>query len=143
MYPLALNMGPDIGTHLAEWPVTQTVKLLLPYRLDDPADIRQHHDQLLARLYDACRTAGRELLEKSLPRTRQPVAADDIPVIMDQIYQQGIFQTGGSWNLLTGPVSGRLRRSGQCGMIPDAGDNCAGQTNAGRSAHGDVCGGQK
>ena len=92
VYPLALNMGPDIGTHLAEWPVTQTVKLLLPYRLEDPADIRRHHDQLLARLYDACRTAGRELLvEIVTSHSGQPVAADDIPVIMDQIYQQGIY----------------------------------------------------
>lgn len=92
VYPLALNMGPDIGTHLAEWPVTQTVKLLLPYRLDDPADIRRHHDQLLARLYDACRTAGRELLVEIITsHSGQPVAADDIPVIMDQIYQQGIY----------------------------------------------------
>ena len=92
VYPLALNMGPDIGTHLTEWPVTQTVKLLLPYRLDDPADIRRHHDQLLARLYDACRTAGRELLVEIITsHSGQPVAADDIPVIMDQIYQQGIY----------------------------------------------------
>ena len=92
VYPLALNMGPDIGTHLTEWPVTQTVKLLLPYRLDDPADIRRHHDQLLARLYDACRTAGRELLVEIITsHSGQPVAADNIPVIMDQIYQQGIY----------------------------------------------------
>ena len=92
VYPLALNMGPDIGTHLAEWPVTQTVKLLLPYRLDDPADIRDHHDQLLARLYDACRTAGRELLVEIITsHSGQPVAADDIPVIMEHIYQQGIY----------------------------------------------------
>ena len=92
VYPLALNMGPDIGTHLAEWPVTQTVKLLLPYRLDDPADIRDHHDQLLARLYDACRTAGRELLVEIITsHSGQPVAADDIPVIMEHIYHQGIY----------------------------------------------------
>ena len=92
VYPLALNMGPDIGTHLAEWPVTQTVKLLLPYRLDDPADIRDHHDQLLARLYDACRTAGRELLVEIITsHSGQPVAADDIPVIMEHIYQQGVY----------------------------------------------------
>jgi len=98
VYPLALNMGPDIGTHLAEWPVTQTVKLLLPYRLDDPADIRDHHDQLLARLYDACRTAGRELLVEIITsHSGQPVAADDIPVIMEHIYQQGIYPDW--WNL--------------------------------------------
>ena len=92
VYPLALNMGPDIGTHLAEWPVTQTVKLLLPYRLDDPAETRTHHDQLLSRLYDACRTAGRELLVEIITsHSGQPVAPDDIPQIMAHIYQQGIY----------------------------------------------------
>ena len=92
VYPLALNIGPDIGTHLAEWPVTQTVKLLLPYRLDDAADRRAYHDQLLARLYDACRTAGRELLVEIITsHSGQPVAADQIPGIMTHIYQQGIY----------------------------------------------------
>ena len=53
---------------------------------------RRHHDQLLARLYDACRTAGRELLVEIITsHSGQPVAADDIPLIMDQIYQQGIY----------------------------------------------------
>jgi len=92
VYPLALNMGPDIGTHLAEWPVTQTVKLLLPYRMDDPAAMRDHNDRLLARLYDACRTAGRELLVEIITsHSGRPVAADQIPLIMAHIYQQGLY----------------------------------------------------
>ena len=92
VYPLALNMGPDIGTHLAEWPVTQTVKLLLPYRLDDPPDRRADADQLLMRLYDACRTAGRELLVEIITsHSGQPVADDQIPQIMAHIYALGLY----------------------------------------------------
>lgn len=92
VYPLALNIGPDIGTHLAEWPVTQTVKLLLPYRMDDPEDRRAEHDQLLLRLYDACRTAGRELLVEIITsHSGHPVAPDQIPEIMAHIYRLGVY----------------------------------------------------
>ena len=118
VYPLALNIGPDIGTHLAEWPVTQTVKLLLPYRMDDPADRRADADQLLARVYDACRTAGRELLVEIITsHSGQPVAPDQIPAIMAHIYSRGLYPDW--WKLE--PVDGAAFWQ-QCGDLVRAHD---------------------
>lgn len=91
-YPLALNVGPDIGARLAEWPVSQCIKVLLPYRLDDDDDRRAYHDQLLDQLSDACRLTSHELLVEIITSYGDhDIAAEHIPRIMSHIYDRGIY----------------------------------------------------
>ena len=52
----------DLGSHLAEWPVTHVIKCLCFYHPNDPEALRIEQEERLLTLYDAARTAGRELL---------------------------------------------------------------------------------
>ena len=52
-FPLQFETDAELTEELSSWPLTQTVKVLCPYRLDDSQEIRQHHDQMMQRL-DSC-----------------------------------------------------------------------------------------
>ena len=60
--PLDFDQMASLGAHIAEWPVRHTVKALCFYHPDDPQDLRLRQDRELLRVFDACRTVGRELL---------------------------------------------------------------------------------
>ncbi|MCP3688898.1 MAG: 5-dehydro-2-deoxygluconokinase, partial [Gammaproteobacteria bacterium] len=49
-FPLKFETEGELVEQLASWPLTQTVKVLCPYRLDDTEQVRQHHDDLIIRL---------------------------------------------------------------------------------------------
>ncbi|MFL5117012.1 MAG: 5-dehydro-2-deoxygluconokinase [Microvirga sp.] len=59
--PLAF-VAHDLGSHLVEWPLAQTVKCLCFYHPNDPADLRERQDAGLLTLHEACRATGRELM---------------------------------------------------------------------------------
>ncbi len=60
--PLDFEVGADLGSHLAEWPVTQTVKCLCLYHPDDDDALKRLQHRELLRVADAARTTGHELL---------------------------------------------------------------------------------
>ncbi|MHB2167863.1 bifunctional 5-dehydro-2-deoxygluconokinase/5-dehydro-2-deoxyphosphogluconate aldolase [Alsobacter sp. R-9] len=71
--PLDFDGMDSLGAHLAEWPVLHTVKVLCFYHPDDPADLRARQDRELRRVFDACRTVGRELLVEIIASKNGPV----------------------------------------------------------------------
>jgi 5-dehydro-2-deoxygluconokinase len=88
--PLDFDALPDLGSHLAEWPVTQTVKCLCFYHPDDPADLRARQDRELLRVYDAARTAGRELLVEIIAGKHGALGDDTVARVIAHLYGLGI-----------------------------------------------------
>jgi 5-dehydro-2-deoxygluconokinase len=88
--PLDFDAMPDLGSHLAEWPVTQTVKCLCFYHPDDPAELRARQDRELLRAFDAARTAGRELLVEIIAGKHGALADDTLARVITHLYGLGI-----------------------------------------------------
>jgi 5-dehydro-2-deoxygluconokinase len=66
--------------------------VLLPYRTDDTADIIDGHEKLIVQLFDACQQTNHEmLLEIITARPDKPAAGDQVPQIMERMYQLGVF----------------------------------------------------
>jgi 5-dehydro-2-deoxygluconokinase len=80
----------SIGAHLAEWPVTHTVKVLSFYHPDDPADMKRRQERELKRVFDACRSVGRELLVEIIASRHGPVSDDTVATVIDRLYAIGI-----------------------------------------------------
>lgn len=92
VFPLSLEETPDIGSRLAQWPANHCVKVLLPYRSDDPIDIVDGHEKLIVQLFDACQQTNHEmLLEIITARPDKPTAGDQVPLIIERMYQLGVF----------------------------------------------------
>lgn len=87
--PLAFEAA-DLGAHLAEWPVTQTVKCLCFYHPDDPVPLRAEQEAALLRLADACRTLGRELLLEMIAGPHGPLAHDTLARVVTRLYDLGM-----------------------------------------------------
>ena len=87
--PLAFET-PDLGSHLAEWPATQTVKCLCFYHPQDPAEMKEQQEAALLAAYDACRTAGRELLIEIIVSKHGPVADRTTADVLGRLYALGI-----------------------------------------------------
>lgn len=88
--PLRFEEGADLGGHLAEWPVAHTVKCLCFYRPDDPEALRAEQDAALSRLYDACRTVGRELMVEIVAGRDGPLGRDTVARVVAHLYGLGI-----------------------------------------------------
>jgi 5-dehydro-2-deoxygluconokinase len=87
--PLAF-VTPDLGTHLAEWPLAHTVKCLCFYHPDDPADLRERQEAALLTAYDACRATGRELLIEVIASKHGPVTDTTTARVLERLYGLGI-----------------------------------------------------
>ena len=74
--PLAFET-PDLGSHLAEWPLAHTVKCLCFYHPGDPPELKERQEAALVAVQDACRTTGRELLIEIIASKHGEVADDD------------------------------------------------------------------
>ncbi len=88
--PLEFEGGGDLGAHLVEWPVIQTVKCLCFYHPDDPDDLKARQERELLRVFDAARTVGRELLIEIIAGKHGPVADDTVARVLDRLYRLGI-----------------------------------------------------
>jgi 5-dehydro-2-deoxygluconokinase len=88
--PLEFDGMADLGSHLAEWPVTHTVKCLCFYHPDDPEDLKQQQEKSLLRLYDACRTVGRELLVEIIAGKHGRLHEATVASVVARLYDIGI-----------------------------------------------------
>ncbi len=90
--PLALEpeIGPDFGG-LAEWPSEHVVKVLCFYHPDDPDDIRVDQEDVLTRLFAACRRHRLEMLLEVIPSKVGPVDDTTTADIIRRIYEIGIY----------------------------------------------------
>lgn len=80
----------DLGAHLAEWPVTQTVKCLCFYHPDDPGPLRAEQEERLLTLHDAVRSTGRDLLIEIIAGKHGPVGEDTVARVLARLYDLGI-----------------------------------------------------
>jgi 5-dehydro-2-deoxygluconokinase len=108
--PLDFDDLPDLGSHLAEWPVTHTVKCLCFYHPDDPAELRARQDRELLRVYDAARTAGRELLVEIIAGKHGALADDTVARVITHLYGLGIHPDW--WKLEAQPTAAAWRSIG-------------------------------
>jgi 5-dehydro-2-deoxygluconokinase len=76
--------------HLAEWPVTHTVKCLCFYHPDDGAELKAAQERELARVYDAARAAGRELLIEIIAGKHGALAERTVAGVLERLYALGI-----------------------------------------------------
>ena len=88
--PLEFENFPDIGSHLAEWPVTHTVKCLCFYHPDDSAEMKAAQEKTLLRLADACRTVGRELLVEIIAGKHGALGDTTVARVLERLYDLGI-----------------------------------------------------
>lgn len=91
VFPLQLEAKGEIVEHLADWPLSQTVKVLCPYRLDDDEKTRKHHEDLMIKLDRACRHTGHEwLLEIITARDGTEPDFNSVADIMTRFYDIGV-----------------------------------------------------
>ena len=76
--------------HLAEWPVTHTVKCLCFYHPGDNEELKARQERELARVHDAARSAGRELLIEIIAGRHGPLGDDTVASVLQQLYALGI-----------------------------------------------------
>ncbi|PVB61809.1 5-dehydro-2-deoxygluconokinase [Labrenzia sp. 011] len=90
--PLTLEpeIGPDFGG-LAEWPTEHVVKVLCFYHPDDTDTMKAQQEDVLKRLFAACRRNRLEMLLEVIPSKVGPVDDDTTAQIIRRIYQIGIF----------------------------------------------------
>jgi 5-dehydro-2-deoxygluconokinase len=88
--PLRFEEGPDIGSRLIEWPVTQTAKCLVFYHPDDDAAMKKEQLRTLRGLFDATRRLGRELLIEVISSKHGAIGDDTAARVIREIYAAGI-----------------------------------------------------
>jgi 5-dehydro-2-deoxygluconokinase len=87
--PLRFEHG-DLGSHLAEWPITHTVKCLCFYHPDDPDDLKAEQEERLLALNDAVRTSKRELLIEIICGRHGTVEDGTVAAVLDRLYSIGL-----------------------------------------------------
>jgi 5-dehydro-2-deoxygluconokinase len=80
----------DLGSHLAEWPVSHTIKCLCFYHPDDSEALRREQEERLLILNDAARTAGRELLVEIIAGKHGTLGEDTVARVLARLYDLGL-----------------------------------------------------
>jgi 5-dehydro-2-deoxygluconokinase len=88
--PLRFDGFEDLGSELAEWPVTQTVKCLCFYHPDDPAELKAEQERTLLGVFEAVRKVGRELLVEIIAGRIGRLEEGTVAAVLDRLYQRGI-----------------------------------------------------
>jgi len=88
--PLEFEGAADVATELATWPLNHVVKCLVYYHPDDEGGLRERQNRQLARLFDACRKTGHELLIEVILPGDMPVDAHTVARAISFIYELGV-----------------------------------------------------
>ena len=88
--PLELEIAPDVGSELAEWPVEQVVKVLCFYHPDDADEIKAHQEATIVRLAHAARANGLEFLLEVIPSKLGPVDDHTTATVIQRFYDIGV-----------------------------------------------------
>jgi 5-dehydro-2-deoxygluconokinase len=89
--PLALGIGPDFGSDLAEWPAEHVVKVLCLYHPDDDADTKMRQEETILRLADAARSNDLELLLEVIPFKVGRVDDATAARVIQRFYDIGVY----------------------------------------------------
>jgi 5-dehydro-2-deoxygluconokinase len=90
--PLTLEpeIGPDFGG-LSEWPLDHVVKVLCYCHPDDDADMWTKQEDVLIRLFHACRRNRLEMLLEVIPSKVAATDDETAAAIIQRIYDLGIY----------------------------------------------------
>ncbi len=88
--PLALELGSDLGTDLAEWASEHVVKVLCFYHPDDDATIKARQEETIGRLFDAARSNDLEFLLEIIPSKVADVDDETTARAMQRFYDLGV-----------------------------------------------------
>ncbi|MBL4906669.1 MAG: 5-dehydro-2-deoxygluconokinase [Sneathiella sp.] len=88
--PLEFEAGRDMGTILAEWPIDQIVKCLVPYHPDDPQEMRYIQEEKILTLAEACRHSGHQLLLEIIAGPYGPIDTQTVARALSRIYEMGV-----------------------------------------------------
>ncbi|MFH1804161.1 MAG: 5-dehydro-2-deoxygluconokinase [Pseudomonadota bacterium] len=89
--PLNLEIGPDLGSKLSEWPVEQVVKVLCFYHPDDSDEMKSRQEETILRLADAARANRLEFLLEVIPSKVAPCDDHTAAAIIARFYQIGVY----------------------------------------------------
>ena len=90
--PLTLEpaIGPDFGG-LSEWPRDQVVKVLCFYHPDDDDGMKAQQEDVVTRLFHACRRNRLEMLLEVIPSKAGPVTDDTTAQVIQRFYDIGVY----------------------------------------------------
>ncbi len=88
--PLELEIGADFGSALADWPVEHVVKVLCFYHPDDDTALKAEQEATVARLAEAARANGLELLLEVIPSKAGPVDDQTTAAAIRRFYEIGV-----------------------------------------------------
>ena len=88
--PLRFELDQDIGSRLAEWPVTHTIKCLAFFHPDDDPALRDEQTEKLSALHTAARRNGLELLIEIISGRHGRLADDTVSRVLAGLYAAGI-----------------------------------------------------
>ena len=106
--PLRLEIGPDFGSDLAEWPSEHVVKVLCFYHPDDDEAMKKAQEETVMRLAAAARANGLELLLEVIPSKVGPVEDDTTARIIQRFYDIGVFPDWWKLEPMTSPKAWAL-----------------------------------
>jgi 5-dehydro-2-deoxygluconokinase len=89
--PLELEIGPDFGSELAEWPSEHVVKVLCFYHPDDDEALRIGQEATVVRLAAAARANGLEFLLEIIPSKVGPVDDMTTARAIQRFYDLGVY----------------------------------------------------
>ena len=89
--PLRLEIEPDYGSALAEWPLEQVVKVLAFYHPDDDAEMKADQEATVVRLARAARANRLEFLLEIIPSKVAPVTDATSAEIIQRFYDLGVY----------------------------------------------------
>ena len=76
--------------NLSEWPVTHAVKCLCFYHPADGDELKARQERELLRVYEAARSAGRELLVEIIAGKHGTLADDTVAAVIARLYAIGV-----------------------------------------------------
>jgi 5-dehydro-2-deoxygluconokinase len=88
--PLEFEGSADVAAEIAEWPLTQVVKVLCLYHPDDEPELRERQERQLVRLFDACRKTRHELLVEIIAPAGMATDATTIARALTRLYDLGV-----------------------------------------------------
>ncbi len=128
--PLALEIGPDFGSDLAEWPREHTVKCLCVCHEDDSDGLWAEQTRTLIRLQDAVVRAGLEWMLEPVPSAAAGVDSGSTAAAMERLYEAGLRPDW--WKLEPAEESEHWRSA--CSVVERRDPHCRGIAVLGRNA---------
>jgi 5-dehydro-2-deoxygluconokinase len=89
--PLRLEIEPDYGSALAEWPLEHVVKVLVFYHPDDDGAMKADQEATVVRLARAARANRLEFLLEIIPSKVAPVTDATSAEIIQRFYDLGVY----------------------------------------------------